>query len=562
MRFESEAERRAYEAAMDPDEYQRLLNLQCQFEEEERMNTDPQAGPSRPSHKSRAPSGDPEDSDGNSSGSSPSSLSSSGQPEKPKRMPPPPPHHSFNAALRTTFDMPVRGSKDAPKTFRGKYTSVQRWVDHYEQLINKCRIVDEKERCMNILSYCSIDVQNAIQTMESYQRPKWTRLKKDLLRHYDAERVYQKYKPTDVERYAAKKRQQPCHSLTQWRKYYVKYNSIAGGPLKKGYLSREDYNAYFLIGVQVPLRMILENRILQANIYCHDEAQYTVREINEAAKWYFRRNRYEMLMVRAIDLGEDQEDEDLGEDSDSDASGSDDDESDYDKFRRKKKLQAKRKKQEHTKKASAKKTGIDKTTQKFQGNEEEIAGMIRKLNAMRLDDPEYAPIYYKVMVMDQSGTAGKCVKAPIVGRAEPMLQPSRPPPMRPSPEARGPTSYPNNIPLGVGNTGSINSSGDPGCFGCNDPGHRISECRRVAELLANGTVVRGEDGRRLVMKNGAWIRKNTGELLVSAAERMAGTSAPRAMMSYVDSYQDTRIPVSNFYQFEERKARILEVESD
>ncbi|KAJ7714997.1 hypothetical protein B0H16DRAFT_1742328 [Mycena metata] len=397
--------------------------------------------------------------------------------------------------------------------------------------------------------------------MESYQRPKWTRLKRDLLRHYDAERVYQKYKPVDVERYAAKKRQQPCHSLTQWRKYYVKYNSIAGGPLTKGYLSREDYNAYFLIGVQVPLRMILENRILQSNIYRHDEAQYTVREINDAAKWYFRRNRYETLMVRAIDLGEDQGDDDSGGDSDSDASGSEDDESDYDEFLRKKRLRAKRKKQEHTKKVAVKKTGVDKTTQKFQGNEEEIAGMIRKLNTMHLDDPEYAPIYYKVMVMDQSGTAGKCVKAPIVGRAEPMLQPSRPPPMRPPPEARAPTSYPNNIPLGAGNGGNINSSSDPGCFGCNDPGHRISECRRVAELLANGTVIRGEDGRRLVMKSGAWIRKNTGESLVSAAERMAASSVPRAV-NYLDSYQDSRIPVSNFYRFEERRAQIVEVGSE
>ncbi|KAJ7711483.1 hypothetical protein B0H16DRAFT_1343749 [Mycena metata] len=134
--------------------------------------------------------------------------------------------------------MPIRGSKEAPKTFRGKYTDVQRWVDHYEQLLNKCRITDEQEKCEHILAYCSIDVQNVIQTMEIFERSRWSRLRKEILCHFDAERVYQNYKPADVEKYAMKKRQEACYSLTQWRKYFVKYNSIAGGPLTKGYLSR------------------------------------------------------------------------------------------------------------------------------------------------------------------------------------------------------------------------------------------------------------------------------------------------------------------------------------
>ncbi|KAJ7018497.1 hypothetical protein C8F04DRAFT_1327408 [Mycena alexandri] len=550
---------------MDPEEYQRLLNLQRQFEEEEDFKAGPQAGPSRPPYKSHKSKGDPDDSDAHSSGSSPSSLSSSGKPERPERMPPPPPPHSFSAPLRTTYDMPIRGSKDAPKTFRGKYTDVQRWVDHYEQLLNKCRIIDEQERCEHILAYCSIDVQNVIQTMESFERSRWTRLKKEILRHFDAERVYQKYKPADVEKYAMKKRQETCYSLTQWRKYFIKYNSIAGGPLTKGYLSREDYNAYFLIGIQRPLRQILENRILQANPYRNDEAQYTIREINEAAEWYFRRNRYESLMVRAADLGEELDDDFSGNESDSDVSGSDDDESDYDEFLRKKKQRAKKKKQERTKKVTTKKVATDRGTQKFQGNEEEIAGMIRKLNAMRLDDPEYAPIYYKVMVMDSSGTAEKCVKPPVVERGESArVQFSRPPPLRPSPEARAntPASYPNNIPLAAAGANGPSGAGAPGCFGCDEPGHRISECRRVGELLANGVIVRSEDGRRLIMSNGAWIRRNIGESLVSAAGRIAAANTPRVMLNYVEDLWGQEDKVSHFYQLESRDGRTGHGDSD
>jgi hypothetical protein len=84
---------------------------------------------------------------------------------------------------------------------------------------------------------------------------------------------------------------QPCYNLTQWRKYYIKYNTIAGGPLKRKHLSKEDYLAYFWIGIHPNLRQILENRILQTNPYRDDEAQYTMKELNTAAEWYFRRNK-------------------------------------------------------------------------------------------------------------------------------------------------------------------------------------------------------------------------------------------------------------------------------
>ncbi|KAJ7138962.1 hypothetical protein C8R46DRAFT_921752 [Mycena filopes] len=317
--------------------------------------------------------------------------------------------------------MPIRGSKDAPHNFRGKYTEVQRWVDHCEKLLNKCRVTDERERCESLLAYCTIDVQNVIQTMEGYEQHRWGKLKKEILRFYDAERVFQKYKPADVDRYATKMRQKPCYSLTQWRKYFLRYNAIAGGPLQKGYLSREDYNAYFLIGIHHPLRQLLENRVHQSNPYRDDMAQYTIRELNAAAEWYFRRNKYESLMVRAADLGEDVNEDFSGEDSDSKESGSSLSDSDYEAFKRKRKQREKKRKLERTTKM--KKPGAGETrSQRFQGNEDEIAGMIRKLNAMRLDDPEYAPIYYKVMVMDQSGTAEKCVKPPRMERDEPAMR--------------------------------------------------------------------------------------------------------------------------------------------
>ncbi|KAJ7087900.1 hypothetical protein C8R44DRAFT_650003 [Mycena epipterygia] len=391
----------------------------------------------------------------------------------------PPPPVSFSAPLRTSLDMPIRGSKEAPKTFRGKHTEVQRFIDHFELLLNKCRVTDDQEKCEQVLNYCTVDVQNVIQTMEGYEQRKWSKLRKEILKQFDAERALQKYKPADVERYAAKMKSQPCYNLTQWRKYYIKYNAIAGGPLKRKHLSKEDYLAYFWIGIHPNLRQILENRILQTNPYRDDEAQYTMKELNTAAEWYFRRNKYESLMVKAAEFGEELEEDDSGEDSESDTSSSDDSESDYEEYRRKRKLREKKKKLERKKKLAAKRD-VPKERQKFQGNEEEVAGMIRKLNAMRLDDPEYAPIYYKVMMADKSGIVKECVKPPFEKSEKPRTRyQNNPPPPGPD-KNNSPATYPNNIPLGTSASGG---GGGDNCFGCLEAGHRIFECRHIAELV-------------------------------------------------------------------------------
>ncbi|KAJ7612798.1 hypothetical protein DFH06DRAFT_1344885 [Mycena polygramma] len=467
---------------------------------------------------------------------------------------------TFNAPLRTSLDMPVRGSKEAPKTFKGKHTTVQLFVEHYDHLLNKCRVTMEKEKCEFILSYCSIDVQNVLRTMEGYRARDWARLRKEILRHFDAERALQKYKPADVKKFAMKMRTRSCYNLTQWRKYFVKYNAIAGGPLHRKHLSQEDYYAFFQIGIHRPLRQVLENRILQSDPYRGDEEQYTIKEWNRAAEWYFRRDKYETLMIGADELGEGLDDGDSGDEFDDDSSSSEDFDSDYEEFRRKKKLHAKKKKDEQRRKASGKKPTSEGEKQKYQGNEDEIAGMIRKLNAMRLDDPDYAPIYYKVMVLDQSGTAKQCVKAPVVQRGE-NARSTRVTASTSTTETQSPATYPNNIPVPPVKPGAARGGdGFKGCYGCQEEGHRIFDCRAVGDLVRNNVITFNEETRKLTMKNGDMIRRNPGESLVQAAARIAKGSGPRVMMME-EEIQDRAEAVGYFYQQTENP-RILEIVSE
>lgn len=479
---------------------------------------------------------------------------------------------SFSAPLRTSMDMPIRGSREAPKTFKGKHTEVLHFIQHYDRLLSKCRVTDDKEKCEYILEYCSADVQNVVQAMDSFPKNKWTRLRKEILKFYDAERAAQKYKPSDVVAYTLKSKNHPCYNLTQWRKYFVKYNSIAGGPYHRGHLSKDNYLGYFWLGIHSTLRQILENRILQQRSQ-HDNSQYSMNEINGAAEWYFRRNKFESLIVNAAEYGIDIDDEYSGDDSDNESSSSEESESDYEEFKRKKKLRERKKKHERKQKQAAKESG-SRNQMKFGGNEDEIASMIKKLNSMKIDDPDYAPVYYRVMVLDKTGTASKCVKAPKINDDEelPPRTYSRPQQKTfagPVPinntensSPKTPATYPNNIPIGERNIGNYTNPVDRGCFGCNEMGHRIFECKQVAGLIQKNIIAFNEETRRLEMKNGSNIRRNPGENLVQAAERISASNTPRVMLNYLDPTTPMMRTVQGFYQEESKRARIVEVYTD
>ncbi|KAJ7145146.1 hypothetical protein C8R43DRAFT_953587 [Mycena crocata] len=183
---------------------------------------------------------------------------------------------------------------------------------------------------------------------------------------------------------------------------------------------------------------------------------------------------------------------------------------------------------------------------------------------MRLDDPEYAPVYYKVMVLDQSGTAEKCVKPPAIGREERREErprtwgkPNNVSTQNSVPDNTSPATFPNNISLG--------KTTEPfrGCFGCLEEGHHISECEKVQQLIEKNVMTYNPETRRLTMKNGRDIRRLAGESLVKAAEHIASlTSAPRVMLGFLDAQEDRRHFVQNFYQGENRRVRIEEVESE
>ncbi|KAJ7657459.1 hypothetical protein DFH06DRAFT_1131938 [Mycena polygramma] len=261
------------------------------------------------------------------------------------------------------------------------------------------------------------------------------------------------------------------------------------------------------------------------------------------AEAYFQRDKFSQML---LGTGPSIEAESSDDDSDSAASDTDDSTDDDSRKKRRKKLRAKKAKRRHRSRdlpsSSRTTTGKSRDTDP---KATEVEGMIKQLNSMSLEDPAYPTTYFKVMSLDTSGIAKQCVRPPAIPRppgrgpqyrapystSVPAVQPpyaaqapqtyqTNLPPLAPQPPA---ATFPNNIPVantGTPPNGGYPNRGEPGCYGCNDQGHRIGNCPRLVELINRGLIQQDPNTRRYVMKDGAPIMRWRGETLASAAERM------------------------------------------
>ncbi|KAJ6499509.1 hypothetical protein C8R47DRAFT_1258610 [Mycena vitilis] len=419
-----------------------------------------------------------EEPDSNDSDSESSASSSSYESKAPRRMKSAVP---VFGTTRTVYDMPIRGSRDVPKTFRGHHSEVEYFIAHYDRLLVKFHVNDPRDQCECIIDYCSTDVQGFIRASEYFHKQNWPKLRKEILRCYDADRATSRYKPSDIATYTLKTQKRPFHSLSQWKKYFIKYKTMAGMLLQQGHLTKLNYDVYFWLGIHPDLRPILEQRILQLNPRRKSGRQLTVKEISDAAEWYFRRDRAEAMVINAADYGIDL-DSDTSDDESDGHESEDSDDSDYEVYRRKHRAKLRKRKEkekEKKKKKPSSTSGVSptRTTLKTTGTAEEVSTLIRQLNKMSITDPEYPPVYYKVLALDTTGIAAKCRGA-------------KPPPVM-------------------------------------DAGRRDTELVNVlvSRTLLRKEVIRiDEDTRKLRMKDGTYIRRTQGETLVQAAARL---SSPR-----------------------------------
>ena len=220
-------------------------------------------------------------------------------------------------------NLPIPGSKSAPKKFKGKYSDVRPFLRHYEQICTRLSITDDKEKIQNITQYCSRQVRVFLESLTSYDQVplNWEAFKNDIIKFFDAERDDQVYKKSDLQAYTRESRKKSvAKNLSTWRTYTRGFQTISGWLRKKEYLTENDEAVEFWKGIPKDFRRVLEPWLL-ATDPDHDMTKpFSIKEVSKKAETLLQRNRFDRDRTQYKEESEDESDTD---DSDSDSDSED-----------------------------------------------------------------------------------------------------------------------------------------------------------------------------------------------------------------------------------------------
>ena len=459
-------------------------------------------------------------------------------------------------------NLPIPGSKLAPKTFRGKHSQVKPFLQHYERLCIKHNVA-EAERCTNILQYCSRQVKECIKGLDAYGLEDWDQLQEEIKDVYDAERDEKRYKKEDLDYYVSKSSKREITELSHWKKYVRGFIGIAMYLRSKEFISELDMHKEFWKGIHTTFQKDLstELKIVHGP---HDVTRpWNIELVKvEAAK---------LLHRQRFDAPKDQEDTEYDNDSDSDSDT--DSDSTYSnsssedngwrkskknknsnsktKVRTKLKHKSKLKKHHVSFNSSDSESDSEKLNRKpvstrtarrtvreldkqedLAAKHDEVETIINRLSNMSLNDKSYGVLYYRALKLDPDVI--HVIRAPV-SRTEYI-------PSSSNLNQRSP-SLPNAL-----------RNANLQCYGCGESGHGISSCPAIDKLLQKGVITKDSRGK-LIMKDGSRITRQRDEPFTQAIERL--NKAQSHLIVFQDTCSDSDSDDSDaVYAFEvQRRAR-------
>jgi hypothetical protein len=323
---------------------------------------------------------------------------------------------NYSSLFNSVLTMPIPGTKLAPEKFRGDFHKVKDFIHHYERLCAQNNVTDDAEKCETLLRYCSKREKQTIKNIPSFVSKSWGRLREDILKLYDADLDTTRYKVKDVRNFTKKQKGKKIRDLASWKKYCRAFLHIAGCLLSENRITEGEYATYFWQGIPRTLRVRLENQILARNPVRDLTKPFDVDEIDTAASAVLQRDRFDHILDDS-----DSEEEDSSAEESSSESEEDSSESESEDEREKTKRRAKKKRK------NASKGSIKHTSDRFEekqdsvkkrsvnGHRKDVESLIKQMNLLTRDDPEYGINYYRALKLDPD--VARIVAEPCLRRA-------------------------------------------------------------------------------------------------------------------------------------------------
>ncbi len=439
--------------------------------------------------------------------------------------------------------LPVAGSKSAPPKFTGDFTKLKDFIAHYEKLCALKQVLDDDDKIQNIGQYCSKRVRTFLEGLSSYHTSIWSLFKYDFLKYYDAERDEKRYKEKDLSQYVQHTRQKNAFTtLSSWKQYDRGFIRIAGWLRAKNKINQEQLDFYFWKGIPRTLRAKIEHRLVMMNPECSFAKPFDSADVRKMAESLLQRSRFDQELLPSDDET-DNNNSDLSmsdSEDESDSGSSSDDESSEEeratKARKSKHKHKKPSKKKSSRSSTSKKVKFEKPSRTKEAvpseeedyirptrtlspapravpdrslprarvSEQDVDGLIDQLSRMSLNDPQYAGLFLRVCTLNPY--AKDAIESLQRQRALMVQTTNMHPPVpsfrnRITSREEMQTQYFDKMM----------------CYGCNEVGHSISKCPRLADLIHRGIIIR-ENGR-LLWPNKDPIRRLPEESWVSAVSR-------------------------------------------
>ena len=482
---------------------------------------------------------------------------------------------STHTTPRGPADLPIPGTKGAPVQFSGRASEVEQFLQHYERLCERHEVKLDNDKIRNITQYCARPVKEFLEGLASFTANDWTRFKKDLKEFYNADKDDRRFRLRDLDRYVVEARKGAIASLGQWRRYSRGFIRIGGWLRQQKKIDQDQYNTSFWQGIPKLFRDRLEQRLMSQNPYHDLSTPFGEDEIEKNAKALLRRDRFDRDRLPSDEEESDNDDEpergvdskdskEVEEEEDPDSEDDEEVEPKATKGASKKKKAAKRAKDEddgpHDKtesqaKASApakpstaaKKgahsksapTSSERAGGGMTDQDEEVARIIQQLSNMRLDDPAYPALYFRVTQMNPQ--VQTLVSRPLPRQPPayaPPMPPRNQPPMRPSSQMPPPlhamqAAAPNQPmappvqPGPYGRDAPPHMSAQPParqsspCYGCGNVGHPLYACPMIRDLEAKKVIRKNGQGKWEMADGSPILKINMLEPIGVAAQRQA-----------------------------------------
>ena len=380
-------------------------------------------------------------------------------------------------SARSRADFPPPRSKNAPKTFKGKYDEVAAFLKEFDSLAKYYNLSND-DRFELLPRYVGTKVKQTLYGLKEFQKQDWPKLVDTLKKLYNHDRIEKAFKLHHLVLFTEGSSAGSINNLIDFHKYQRRYMRIAGWLSGKELLGDTDFDRYFWKGLPKKTQALLRTRIEIVDPTIDISKPYPMHQVTMAAEHVFNMSRF--------DDEESADEATVSSDSGSESSSED---SDNEVIHRKKKVKARKTKVQEPKSRAKPNGKISKS------EEDEVVELIDRLGKLNITDPQYAILYYRVTL-----------------RAPHMV------PFFPTPSPLG-NSNPHNFNSNQADRPSQVNNGPLECYFCGGQGHTTRRCQQADALIQQGTIMRGQDGRLTWPDGSTILRRGGDEKILEAINR-------------------------------------------